>query len=141
MGEVTNFSPTELQTFAGCSANLTINHILRTARNKVTITNKELTIEIRRIWNLKAKLILVIIGATGTISKSLRQYLSNTPGKHEIIEIIKKRPYWAPYNTTESANVEVQNIFHGQNNITCSTTCKKKNTCNTIYPRNIVSGI
>ena len=26
----------------------------------------------------------VILGATGTISKSLRQYLSNTPGKHEI---------------------------------------------------------
>jgi hypothetical protein len=27
-----------------------------------------------------------IIGATGTISKSLRQYLSNIPGKHEIEE-------------------------------------------------------
>jgi hypothetical protein len=26
----------------------------------------------------------VKIGATGTISKSLRQYLSNIPGKHEI---------------------------------------------------------
>jgi hypothetical protein len=30
------------------------------------------------------RVILVIIGATGTISKSLRQYLSNIPGKHEI---------------------------------------------------------
>jgi hypothetical protein len=26
----------------------------------------------------------VIIGSSGTISKSLRQYLSNTPGKNEI---------------------------------------------------------
>jgi hypothetical protein len=26
----------------------------------------------------------VIIGVTGTISKSLQQYLSNIPGKHEI---------------------------------------------------------
>jgi len=28
--------------------------------------------------------ILIIIGETGTISKSLRQYLSDIPGKHEI---------------------------------------------------------
>jgi hypothetical protein len=26
----------------------------------------------------------VIIGVTGTISKSLKQYLSNIPGKHEV---------------------------------------------------------
>ena len=32
------------------------------------------------MWNEKAKVIPVIIGATGTISKSLRQYLSNIPG-------------------------------------------------------------
>jgi hypothetical protein len=38
------------------------------------------------MWNLKAK---VIIGATGTISKSLSQYLSNIPGKHEIKELQK----------------------------------------------------
>ena len=35
---------------------------------------------------LKAELIPVIIGATGPFSKSLRQYLSNVPGKHEIKE-------------------------------------------------------
>jgi hypothetical protein len=29
----------------------------------------------------------VNIGATGTMSKSLRQYLSNKPGKHEIKEL------------------------------------------------------
>ena len=45
------------------------------------------TIEIRRIWDEKAKVIPVIIGATGTISKSLRQYLSNISGKHEIKEL------------------------------------------------------
>jgi hypothetical protein len=31
-----------------------------------------------------------IIGAAGTISKSLRQYLSDIPGKQEIKEIQKK---------------------------------------------------
>ena len=39
------------------------------------------------MWNVKAKVILIITGATGTISKSLRQYLSNKPGKAEIKEL------------------------------------------------------
>jgi len=50
---------------------------------------KDLTIEIQRMWNVKAKVIPVIIGATGTISKSLRKYLSNISGKHEVKELQK----------------------------------------------------
>jgi hypothetical protein len=38
---------------------------------------------------VKAKVILVIIGATGTFPDSLRQYLSNIPGKHKIKELQK----------------------------------------------------
>ena len=38
---------------------------------------------------MKAKVIPVIIGVTGTISKSLGQYLSNITGKHEIRELQK----------------------------------------------------
>ena len=45
---------------------------------------KDLIIEIQHMWSVKAKVIPVVTGATGTISKSLRQYLSNIPGKHEI---------------------------------------------------------
>ena len=41
------------------------------------------------MWNVKAKVLPVIIGATGTISKSLRQYLSNISGKHEVQELQK----------------------------------------------------
>jgi RNase P/RNase MRP subunit POP5 len=44
---------------------------------------KDLIIQIRRMWNVK-EVIPVIIGTTGTISVSLRQYLSNIPVKHEI---------------------------------------------------------
>jgi hypothetical protein len=36
------------------------------------------------MWNVKTKVIPVIIGAIGTISKSFRKYLNNTPGKYEI---------------------------------------------------------
>ena len=42
---------------------------------------KDLTIEIQRMWNVKTKVIPVIIGATGTISKSLRKYVSNIQRK------------------------------------------------------------
>jgi hypothetical protein len=48
---------------------------------------KDITIETQRMWNVRAKVISVIIGATGTISKSLRKYLSNIPGKHEIKDL------------------------------------------------------
>jgi len=34
---------------------------------------KDLIIEIHCMWNVKAKVIVVITGVTGTISKSLRQ--------------------------------------------------------------------
>ena len=50
---------------------------------------KDLTIEILRMWSVKAKLIPVIIGATGTISKSFRKYMSNISGQHEVEEVQK----------------------------------------------------
>ena len=48
---------------------------------------KDLTVEIQCMWNIKAKMIVVIIGATGTIPESPRQYLSNISRKHEIKEL------------------------------------------------------
>jgi len=42
---------------------------------------KDLTIEIQRMWNVKTKVIPVIIGANGTISESFRKYVSNRPRK------------------------------------------------------------
>jgi hypothetical protein len=45
---------------------------------------KDLTIEIQRMWNIKTRVMPVIIGATGTISKSFRKYVSNIPGNHEV---------------------------------------------------------
>ena len=75
------------------------------------------------MWNVKAKLIPVIIGATGTVSKSLRQYLSNISGKDET----KERQKIAILGTAQilrgRANVQVQNIFSMGNNITCSANC------------------
>ena len=41
------------------------------------------------MWNVKTKVIPVITGATGTISKSFRKYVSNIPGNHEVKELQK----------------------------------------------------
>jgi len=49
----------------------------------------DLVIKIQRMWNVKAEVIPVITGATRTISISLKQYLSNILGQHEIKELQK----------------------------------------------------
>jgi hypothetical protein len=41
------------------------------------------------MWTVKTKVIPVIIGATGTISKSLRKYVNNIPGNKEVKELQK----------------------------------------------------
>jgi len=46
--------------------------------------------EIQPMWYVKTKVLPVITGATGTISKSLRQYLNNITSKHEIKEVQKR---------------------------------------------------
>jgi hypothetical protein len=54
-----------------------------------TLKYKVLIIEIQRMWSVKTNVIPVIIGGTGTISKSFRKYLSNVPGNHEVKELQK----------------------------------------------------
>jgi hypothetical protein len=48
---------------------------------------KDVVIEIQHMWSVKAKVIPLIMGVTGTISKSFRQYLSNISENHEIKEL------------------------------------------------------
>ena len=50
------------------------------------LKHKDLTIEIQRMWKVKTRVIPVVIGASGTISKSFRKYISNIPGNHEVKE-------------------------------------------------------
>jgi hypothetical protein len=50
---------------------------------------KDLTIQIKRVCNVKTKVMPVMIGATGTSSKSFRKYLNNRTGKNEIKELQK----------------------------------------------------
>jgi len=63
-------------------------NVIKKEAEKV-VKYKDLTIEIQRMWNVKTKVIPVIIGATGTISKSFRKYVNNIPGKHEVKKLQK----------------------------------------------------
>ena len=44
---------------------------------KKILKYKDLKIEIQCIWKVKTRVIPVLIGATGTVSKSFRKYISN----------------------------------------------------------------
>ena len=68
---------------------------------------KDLTIEIQRMWKVKTCVIPVIIGATGTISKSFRKYISNIPGNHEVKEPENSHIGHCAH-TSESANLKLQ---------------------------------
>ena len=59
------------------------------------------------MWYIITKVIPVIIGATGTISKLFRQFPSNKAGKNEIKEVLCTLH---TYRTLEGTNVEVQNV-------------------------------
>ena len=50
---------------------------------------KSLCIEIQQTWNLKCKIIPVIIGATGIVTKGLRKNLEVIPGKHSVDSLQK----------------------------------------------------
>jgi hypothetical protein len=41
------------------------------------------------MWNVKTRVIPVIIGAIGTISKSFRKYVSTIPGNNDFKELQK----------------------------------------------------
>jgi len=59
------------------------------------------------MWNVKTKVIPVIIGATGSISKLFRKYMNNIPGNMKSRNY-RKQPYWALHTSFGSANVKLQ---------------------------------
>jgi len=64
------------------------------------------------MWNVKTKVIPAIIGATGTVSKSFRKYVSDIAGKHEVKELQKTAILGTAHTTSESTNVKEQQIQH-----------------------------
>jgi len=86
------------------------NVIKKEAGKILKYTN--LIIQIQCMWNVKAKVIPVVIGAAGTISKSLRQYVSNVSGKTKLRDYKTHTGHCT--HTVDSTNVKVQNILHSE---------------------------
>jgi len=57
--------------------------------NNNTTTTTTTTTNNNNKWNVKTRVIPVIIGVTGTISKSFRKYVSDIPRNHAIKELQK----------------------------------------------------
>jgi hypothetical protein len=60
-------------------------NVIKNEADKI-LKYEDLTIEIQRMWNVKTR---VIIGATGTIPKSFRKYVSTIRGSHGVKELQK----------------------------------------------------
>jgi hypothetical protein len=58
--------------------------VVRSLASRTGRLYPQVIIEIHSMWNVKTKMVAVIIGTTGTTSKSRRKYLSNIPGKRDI---------------------------------------------------------
>jgi hypothetical protein len=63
-------------------------NVIQTEAEKI-LKYKDLTIEIHGMWNVKTRVIPIIIGVTGTISKSFRKYKSTIPRNHDVRELQK----------------------------------------------------
>ena len=61
-------------------------NVIRKEAEKI-LKYRDLAIEIQRMWNVKTKVIPVIIGATGTILNTFSKYVSNISGNHEVKEL------------------------------------------------------
>ena len=66
---------------------------------------KDLTIEIQRMWNVKTRVMPVIIEATGTISKSFRKYVSDIPGNNDVKKTTENSHIGHCTHTSESVKV------------------------------------
>jgi len=82
------------------------------------LKHKDLKIEAQNLWNIKAKAIPVITGATGTIWKKwFRKYLSNIPGKREIKELQKTAMLVTAHELRfgkYATDAKVHSIQHGE---------------------------
>jgi hypothetical protein len=75
---------------------------------------KDFRIEIQRMWNVKTKVIPVIIGATETIIKIIQKIPEQHIGKAQNQGTTGHSHIGHCTYTSERTNVKVQNIQHGK---------------------------
>ena len=63
---------------------------------KLAEKNKDLTVEMQRMWNVNTKVKRMIIKENGAIYRLLKKYPGNILEKRKIKEI-QSQPYWAQH--------------------------------------------
>ncbi|KAJ8033778.1 Retinol dehydrogenase 8 [Holothuria leucospilota] len=51
---------------------------------------QDLKLEIQKLWDVKAKVIPIVIGALGAVSTSLERHLQRAPGEHDMRKLMKQ---------------------------------------------------
>ena len=77
------------------------------------------------MWNVKPNVIPVTTETTETISKSLRRYLSNIPGKKEM-EQLQQTDILGTAHILREVLMSKYRTFNMGNNITCAMSCNYK---------------
>jgi hypothetical protein len=96
-------------------------NVIRKETKKV-LTYEFLTVETKRMWNLK--MIPVIIRAIGTVSESVRKYLINAPGKN--ITQLQKTVVLGTVRILRKVQMHSYKMFIVGINITCTIYCNNK---------------
>ena len=56
---------------------------------------QDLRVEVQKLWNVKAKVVPVVIGTLGETSAQIEKHFKNTAGKHEVGPLSNKdSPHW-----------------------------------------------
>jgi 3-deoxy-D-manno-octulosonic acid (KDO) 8-phosphate synthase len=93
-------------------------NVIRTEAGK-NLNYEDLKIEMQRVWNVKTKVVPVMVGAAGTVSRSSRKRQSNVPGKHEIKEL-HKTAILGTAHVLRKALMQQYEILNMGSNVTCT---------------------
>jgi hypothetical protein len=90
---------------------------------EVKLKFKSLYIAIQQMWNLKYKIIPVIIGATGIVRKGLRKNLGVIPGKHSVDSLHKTTIIETSHITWKYSSMKLEACDNTAATTTSTTYC------------------
>jgi hypothetical protein len=93
------------------------------------------------MWNLKCTIILVIIGATGKVTRSLRKNLEAIPGKHSIDSLQKTAVLGTSHIIRKILQCETSSLSGGDHRWFKRSTRKKRPVTRDINNNNNNNGL
>ena len=66
---------------------------------------QDLRLEIQKLWNTRAKVVPIVIGALGVTTNNLKHYLEEIPGDHHISSLLKAALLGSAYILRKTLNL------------------------------------